>query len=176
MRTRHSSNGNVLKLYTDGGVIQKNPSSIGGTWAWCLVLGDTLIKSNSGIIVPTDVVQFPNNLVTNNQTELFAIVQGLSQLQDNDVVEVCSDSLISLGRVFGNSPFNNIPSWLVTSLDMQKKRLTRWKEFSFCLISGHPTKKELEDGIGKRGYLTSKWNVLCDELCNRASREYMRLA
>lgn len=175
MKTRHSIS-HPLKLFTDGGVIQKNPSSIGGTWAWCLVLNDELIRKDYGTIIPTDVVRFPNMLVTNNQTELFAIVQGLSQLQDDDIVEICSDSQISLGRVFSGFKFSNIPWWLFTSLDLQKRRLKRWNEFSFRLMNGHPTKKELEVGIGKRGYPTSKWNVLCDELCNKASHEYTGLS
>ena len=162
-----------LKLYADGGVIQKNPSPIGGTWAWCLVQNDEVINKDWGIIVPTDVVTFPDNQVTNNQTELFAIVQGLSQLPDDSVVEICSDSNVSLGRVFRGSSFSNIPFWLKTSLEMQQSRLKMWKDFSYTLLDGHPTKAHLASGFGKRGHPVSKWNVECDRLCNLASSNHL---
>lgn len=164
----------MLKLYADGGVIQRNPSSIGGTWAWCLVNDDELIQSDSGVIIPTDVVTFPGNLVTNNQTELFAVIQGLSQLPDDAIVEVRSDSEVTLGRVFKMYAFNNIPFWMKSSLQIEKKRLKNFSKFTYELMDGHPTKAQVISGFGKRGHVTSKWNVLCDKMCNEAAERFLQ--
>jgi hypothetical protein len=38
-------------------------------------------------------------------------------------------------------------------------------------VDGHPTASQLKLGIGKRGNPVSKWNVMADELCNKASME-----
>lgn len=164
----------MLKLYTDGGVISKNPSPIGGTWAWCLVDGDTLIEQSNGGVFHTDVVQFPGGLVTNNQTELFAVVQGLSQLDSDVLVEVCSDSAVTLGRIFKNFAFSNIPFWMKSALEIEKERLVHFSKFTYTQLDGHPTKAHLLAGIGKRGNPVSKWNVLCDKLCNEAAQRFLQ--
>jgi len=172
MKTKLSKD-NPYKLYTDGGVIGKNPSPYGGTWACVLTFNDRKLWEYSGYITP-DQVDFPKNVVTNNQTELFAVLEGLSYLLHNHVVQICSDSNVTLGRVFRGSSFNNIPDWMISCLDVQIKRLIHWKKFSYQLMNGHPTQKELEAGIGKRGYPVSKWNVLCDKLCQEQAEEYRK--
>lgn len=164
----------MLKLYTDGGVISKNPSPIGGTWAWCLVRDDCLVRRDSGVVIHTATISFPEGLVTNNQTELFAVVQGLSQLCIEDVVEVCSDSAVTLGRIFKNFAFSNIPFWMKSALEIEKERLVHFSKFTYTQLDGHPTKAHLLAGIGKRGNPVSKWNVLCDKLCNEAAQRFLQ--
>lgn len=162
-----------LKLYTDGGVISKNPSPYGGTWAWVLVRDDKEIIRKSGYIIQTERY-FPSGVVTNNQTELFAIIQGLHVLMDDDVVEICSDSNVSLGRVFRGSSFNNIPTWMMGALSIQQMRLSRWNEFSYTLIGGHPQKASLKKGTNAKGQPVSKWNVLCDQMCHDEADNYWK--
>lgn len=162
----------MLKLYADGGVIRQNPSPFGGTWAICMVNHlDQLVWKNSGIISPEDM---ETPFVTNNQTELLAVIYGLQRVMtsENDL-EVCSDSQITLMRVFGHSPFNNIPEWMINLLRWEQKRLTYFKKFTHTLMDGHPTKAQVESGIGKKGHVTSKWNVLCDKLCNEQAEKFL---
>lgn len=160
----------MLELYADGGVIKKNPSPIGGTWAWVLVENDKILDRGCGIFVPEQNGLF----VTNNQTELEAIIRGLGSLYDDELAKVFSDSEVTLGRVFRGSTFNNIPKEMKKRLDFEKKRLKRFSEFPYELLHGHPTKKQLENGFGKNGHPTSKWNVLCDEMCRQVGEEYYK--
>jgi ribonuclease HI len=164
-----------IQLYADGGVIDKNPSPIGGTWAWILVdsRNDQVLDRNYGVIIHTETIPMSEDgTVTNNQTELFALLQGLSKLPIDALVEVRSDSNVSLGRLFRGWQFSNIPWWMKTSLDMQISRLVNWNQFTYTLMDGHPTALQLRSGFGKRRNVTSKWNVACDALCHLAADEY----
>lgn len=164
----------MRKLYADGGVVAKNPSPIGGTWAWCLVQGDVLLSRDGGFI---SIFDMGYDVVTNNQTELLAVIKGLEFLPDDlDQLEICSDSNITLGRIFKNFTFNNIPGWMERDLREHKKRLINFHKFTYTLIDGHPTVAQLESGFGKRGHPTSRWNVLADNMCNRIASKYKVLA
>lgn len=157
-------------LYTDGGVIRKNPSTIGGTWAWCLVEDDKVISQDSGHITPKEM---RSDVITNNQTELLAVIEALSSLDYDEIVEVRSDSQITLGRVFKKFSFNNIPTWMILKLRVETARLVNFKKFTYELMDGHPTQEQVERGIGKKGHVTSKWNVWCDEECKRQARKLL---
>jgi hypothetical protein len=56
---------------------------------------------------------------------------------------------------------------------IQRARLTHWDEIKYILLDGHPTKKQLETGIGKRGGPGSKHNVWCDDACRKAGEAFM---
>lgn len=58
-------------LFCDGGVISKNPSTIGGTWAARLVIEDKPVRHDSGIVFPLDIYGEP---VSNNLTEMLALL------------------------------------------------------------------------------------------------------
>jgi hypothetical protein len=157
-----------LDLYTDGGVIGVNPSPIGGTWAWCLVdVTGKRVQCDSGIITPADA-QLPG--VTNNLTELLAIIKGREALPYAWSGTIHSDSWVSLQRVFLAAKLKNVPPWLVTRLHT----LQRDGWFSGCswkLLDGHPTKAQLAAGVGKRGGMVSIHNVFCDAECTRLARQ-----
>lgn len=159
------------RLYTDGGVIQKNPSTIGGTWAYCLVTSKgNMLYEDYDVERPE---RFNNKLVTNNQMELLAVIRGLQTIQRDMIIHVCSDSEITLGRVFKNYSMENIPDWMVNELDTEKRRLNQFKHFRCTLLSGHPTKSQLQAGVGRNGHLVSYWNKHVDELCKLASERYL---
>lgn len=165
----------MRKLYCDGGVISSNPSPIGGTWAWVLVGDDDCIIHRDGGFISVEEMGYDG--VTNNQTELLAIVKGLTWLHDEiEPLMVCSDSAVSLGRVFKNFSMNNIPGWLERDLKEQRKRLVNFPKFSHLLLDGHPTVKQLNCGVGKSGHPTSRYNVLCDNMCNRIAAKYKVMA
>lgn len=161
----------MLRLYTDGGVILKNPSPIGGTFAWVIVINDKVVDSEVGVITPIEMM---TDLVTNNQTELLAAIHGLHNIagMEKDVI-VHSDSSTTIGRVFKKFPFNNIPDWMVMLLKREQKRLEHFRTFRYVQLDGHPTKQQLAQGFGKRGNPVSKWNVLCDQMCNDAAQKYL---
>lgn len=159
----------AVALYADGGVIGSNPSSIGGTWAWCLVdAAGQRICEYSGVIRACDA-GVP--AVTNNLTELLALVNGLDALPSGWQGTVYSDSWVSLQRVFLAAKLNNVPPWLIDRLQaLQKSR--KLAEMSYVLLDGHPTKAQLAAGVGKRGHPVSIHNVFCDAECQRRARQY----
>lgn len=158
-------------LYTDGGVIGRNPSSLGGTWAWCLV--DTTknkrLAFDSGVITPQDI-GLP--VVTNNLTELFAALQGLLAIEAREPLWqgfLWSDSIITLRRLTFSSRFKGVPGGL-KQLCLKIRRNKRWTPL---LCKGHPTKSDLEVGYSKRGRPVSKHNVFVDKCCNKLAKKFL---
>jgi ribonuclease HI len=163
---------NPIALYTDGGVIGHNPSEIGGTWAYCFVSADgQRVRCESGIVTPLDM-QLP--AITNNLTELLALVNGLEGLPDHWQGTVYSDSWVSLQRVFLAARLNNVPEKLVTQLQTLQ-RSGKLATMSYVLLDGHPTQAQLAAGKGKRGYPVSIHNVFCDDLCRSLAKEVAQL-
>lgn len=168
VRTLRARYATPVALYTDGGVIGQNPSAIGGTWAWCMVDAQgTLLRHASGWVNP---VEMNTEAVTNNHTELMALVLGLEALPETFAGTIYSDSWVSLQRVFLAAKLNNVPQWLIDRLQAIQ-RSGRLATLRFQLLDGHPTRAQLDAGIGKRGNPVSKWNVWCDEQCSALARE-----
>ncbi len=157
-----------VALYTDGGVIGQNPSPIGGTWAWCMVNADgTRTRHAYGSVTPADL---GTPTVSNNHTELLALVLGLEALPAGWTGTVYSDSWVSLQRVFLAAKLANVPPWLVERLQTLQKS-GALKQMAYTLLDGHPTRAELAAGIGKRGHPVSIHNVWCDQQCGAIARE-----
>lgn len=156
----------INHLYADGGVIQVNPSPIGGTWAFRIVQADVVICEESGVITPLEA-GLP--AVTNNLTEMLALVMGLRSLPIDWIGVVCSDSQITLGRVFGSYKWAGIPTWLHKLYQQSRNRLLFWEDITYIQLDGHPTRNQLAAGIGKRGHPVSIHNVACDKACQLAA-------
>lgn len=158
----------IVALYCDGGVIQKNPSPIGGTWAWCGVDAGGSRVVECGGVVPVN----GERLITNNHTEQMAIVKALEAMPDGWSGTVYSDSMIALGRVFKGWRTKNLP---VNVSQRAAAAVARLGTIETVLLQGHPTKADLECGIGaKRGFPVSIHNVWCDQECARQAREYLQ--
>lgn len=154
----------MLQLFTDGGVIGPNPSPLGGTWAWCLVVNnDRIAYHASGIVTPKDI-GLPT--VSNNVTELLAAVEGL----DNAVpqpVDWFTDSGVTLWRLTTGKKWAGVPDWLKARAIACRPGVK-----SATLLGGHPNKAELASGRRKDGKPVSEWNVWCDHECNRLAAEF----
>lgn len=171
LRARYTPAAPIVGLYTDGGVIGQNPSLIGGTWAWCLVDASGEMRRHAvGWLTPAEL---DAEAVTNNHTELLALVLGLEALDADFAGTVYSDSWVSLQRVFLAAKLNNVPQWLVERLQILQKS-GRLANLDYTLLDGHPTRAQIEAGIGKRGHPVSKWNVWCDQQCSAIARERLQ--
>lgn len=157
----------VVEIFADGGVIRKNPSPIGGTWAWCSVDADgNRVIEKSGVVPATET-----RTVSNNHTEQIAITLALEAMPEGWSGIVHSDSMIALGRVFKGWKENNLPSNIGKRSRQAVARLGR---IETILLQGHPTKADLESGVGKkRGYPVSIHNVWCDKACGKAAEKYL---
>jgi len=159
----------VKAVYTDGGVIGKNPSRDGGTWAFVHVGGDgRLYRLEKGIVTPADV-GLPT--VTNNMTELLAMLHALEALPVGWSGSVYTDSQITLYRAMRpwTSKFDGITNGLRERLVAARERIGH---VTFHLLGGHPDRGDAAGtwkttGVRLRdGRSCSKWNVMCDAACN----------
>lgn len=157
----------IVAVFCDGGVIQKNPSSIGGTWAWCGVDADgNRIVERGGVCPAPD-----GRLITNNHTEQIAIVKALEFLPDGWSGVCHSDSMVALGRVFLGWATKNLPANIIYRTTAARLRMGQMK---FVLLQGHPTKADLKRGIGaKRNLPVSIHNVWCDQEYGRQAKAHL---
>ncbi len=157
----------IVAVYCDGGVIKKNPSEIGGTWAWCGVNADGARVVEFGGVVPAP----QGRKITNNHTEQIAICKALEWLPEGWSGTVYSDSQVALGRVFLNWATFNLPANIAQRCNAARLRLGK---LQFRLLQGHPTKAELATGWGnKRDLPVSIHNVWCDAECGRQAKAYL---
>jgi ribonuclease HI len=163
----------IEKLFCDGGCIDRNPSESGGTWAYRRVrtVGgvDTVVFEDSAVVTPLNA-GMPK--VTNNLTEMLAALRGLSCLPRDWAGDLCSDSQITLGRLFWGWKWTGIPSWMHQEYQKQRSRFTDWSMITPVLLAGHPTKAQLTAGIGHHGHPVSIHNVACDRMCNERAAEF----
>jgi ribonuclease HI len=158
------------ELYCDGGCITPNPSNVGGTWAFRLLKNGVVTCERSGVITQPESRM---ETVSNNLTEMLALVRGLESLDQYWFGTVFSDSQITLGRAFLGWKWNNIPEWLLIEFNAARDRLINYKHIQHVLLQGHPTRKELSAGFGSRGYPVSPHNVWCDQACNEQARKFL---
>jgi ribonuclease HI len=159
----------IKELYVDGGVIAVNPSPFGGTYAYRLVLDNGRFFSEGKVVTVSEM----GGSVTNNQTEMLALLEGLKHLPDDWTGTIYSDSMVTLGRAFSGFKWKNIPAWMIKLYQEQRRRLIHWDQIKHVQLDGHPTKKQLEAGIGKRGNPVSIHNVWCDQACQEAGAKFM---
>ena len=156
----------IVALYADGGLIVKNPSPYGGTWAYCGVdaEGNRVLARSGWIEAPA------GRVITNNHTEQIALTLALEAMPDGWNGKVYSDSNIALGRVFRNYTTRNLPQNIS---DRSRAAVRRLGHITAILLQGHPTKKDLECGIGaKRKLPVSIHNVWCDKACTAAANDF----
>jgi ribonuclease HI len=161
----------ITALYTDGGVIGSNPSAIGGTYAYRVVDEDGSCEGEA-FVVASDRNR-GLGLVTNNQTEMLAMLKGLKQLRSDFAGTIYSDSAVTLGRVFNGWKWNKIPMWMQAMYREERSRFQHWDQIQHVLLDGHPTRAQLAAGTGKRGHPVSEHNVWCDQACTEAGQRYM---
>lgn len=156
----------IIALYADGGVILKNPSSIGGTWAWCGVDAEGVRIIERGGVCPVN-----GREITNNHMEQIAITLALEAMPDGWGGIVYSDSQIALGRVFKGWKTKNLPRNIS---QRSAAALARMGRVEPVLLQGHPTKADLACGTGsRRGFPVSIHNVWCDEKCSQEARKHL---
>lgn len=171
------------KLFADGGVIGKNPSPTGGTWAYCIPEFENAQNNYFGAAGILTLYYAPEKIipVTNNQTEMLAILKGFDALPENWIGTIYSDSMVTIGRIkngkkglqVGGWEWKNIPAWMYMRYNYHRKRFLNFKDFQYVQLDGHPTKAQLESGIGKRGNPTHKYNVWCDEKCGEIGKVFL---
>lgn len=151
-------------VYADGGVIGKNPSPIGGTWCYIWTKEDKATDNHCDGSITAAEMGTPT--VTNNQTELLAVVRAMENLPKNWKGTVWTDSRCTIARMRSpKSKMRGIPEWLEREVRLIQKRMPHAR---YEYISGHPTQNELAAGKSHDGHPVSRWNATCDHI-NRAT-------
>ena len=160
----------IIAIYTDGGVIGRNPSAVGGSWAWCAVdaEGNRIIERGGVVEAP------PGRVITNNHTEYFAATLALEAMPEGWSGTLYSDSQITIGRLLWGWRCENLP---VKAVERSRAALARLGRVEAVLLQGHPTKADLACGMGKKRNLpVSTHNVWADAECNRQAKAYIQRA
>lgn len=155
------------KLFTDGGMIGKNPSADGGTW--CYVAADDndcIVHRDDGVVTPD---QFCMKAISNNFTELYAVLMGMTWLPEGWSGTIYTDSGVTKARLLRAKSFNGIPYNVLRSFLAERKRLGAFK---VILLGGHPTRNDLTCGCRKDGKPVHKLNVFCDKVCKALSLKF----
>ena len=187
------STGSPVAGYCDGGVIGQNPSSVGATWAFCLVdITGVVCQEHSGVVP----VQSPGQTISNNIAELYAMLELISALPDDFSGSINCDSFVTVCRIFHVSlwrdrdgisrlvgmrrpvAMNGVPPKLIKMAEDARARIQEIRNGGALvepvLLQGHPTREDLAKGVGlKRGLPVSRWNVHCDELCTKSGVEFV---
>ena len=157
----------IAAAYSDGGVIGRNPSPIGGTWAYVLVdaSGEPITQASG--VIPAE----PGSTVSNNVAELVAALRALAALPGGWAGTFYSDSQVTIGRIFWGWAWRGLPlAWQERAHQIR----ARLGAVQPVLLQGHPTQVDLARGVGsKRGLPVSPHNVTCDRLCQEAGRAYL---
>jgi hypothetical protein len=173
-----------LYIYCDGGVFKKNPSPVGGGWAYCAVIGNGKrgqVSKTDGDriiirgIVPIDVCD-PAKGVTSQNAETYAMMKALHLLSMVDhraypKVVVVSDSMTALGWAFLDWSTKSMPQPLRDMFEEARDRVKSIDNLHFLHVEGHPGPRFMKKGWKmKNGKVVfcSIWNVLCDRHVGRA--------
>lgn len=162
----------ITDLYCDGGVMGRNPSPLGGTWAWCKVADDVRMDSHCGVVFPEPLGL---SAISSCLAEFYAALMGLLSLPPGWAGRINTDSQVTLYRLEKRGPdrkavrMAGIPDPLIARLDQAKAALG---PYSLRLLGGHPTKANLAAGRTARGLPCSEHNVFCDRLCAERSAWY----
>lgn len=162
----------VISLYSDGGNIGRNPSPLGGTWAYRgLGANGACIVQDSGVLTPEEC-GLPT--VSNNVAELAAAVFGLMDMPDGWSGTLFTDSEVTLLRVRKSkvqAKLNGVPESLIELLAAQKSRL---HHYEVVLLGGHPTRLELFRGYNRDGLPVHWENFRCDKMCKDAGERFLK--
>lgn len=164
----------IEAIYSDAGCVGPNPSPHAITWAWCHVnAAGERINQGSGIITPRISVRLDGRrmqFLSSNVGEYAALARAIRATPEGWSGTVFCDSRITLGRFFWDWENNGIPDgWVHHALN----ELVAKRGILFpVLLDGHPTRKQLAAGHGKRGNFVSEHNVWCDKECGRLAKEF----
>lgn len=158
-------------LYADGGIIGRNPSISGGTWAFCAVNEKGgVIAGDSGYLTP-DEIGLP--LVTNNLTECLAVLVALENMPEKWRGTLYSDSRNALVALACDGRRDYLPQAIQDRFTAALDRLgIRGRDQSTKLLKGHPTKADIYRGKTISGRPVSAHNVWCDRRCGIEAEKY----
>lgn len=166
----------IVALYADGGLASPNPSPIGGSWAYAAVGEDGEVSHyDSGFVRPEE---FDLSTVSANLVEFIALLKAFQCVRPGWSGTAYTDSKVSWERFRKpqTAGMRGVPDSLRE--EMQKTMQLIGDSHQIILLEGHPTKAELQRGVGKGGQPVSRFNVFVDKLCRQqalTAKEHFQL-
>jgi len=162
-------------------VVQHNPSSLGGTWAWCATdQTGWRIREQGGYLLAE-----PGQPISNNQMEWFAALLALEAMPDDWCGTLVTDSRNVLDRLGYARASLGLPARQVLVprnlpwrwFDRMRHAIDRLGILELRHVKGHPSAADLKrgytvDASGVRKYAVSDQQVWCDM---RTQQEAMRV-
>lgn len=157
-----------IRLFTDGGLIGRNPSADGLTWAWCRVENGVRVDEDYGWLRASELPMRPEtglHEATSNQAEFLAALQAFEALAPGEIVHVYTDSAVTIKRWAEMGALHGIPVMWRVRMNACLKRHggSFWHH-----VDGHPSKADLERGRKENGDMVSEHNVYVDALTQLA--------
>ena len=165
-----------LWVFTDGGVIGKNPSREGGVSAYIVVRDEQPICHKAVVVSPG--IHVSGEVVTNNDTETLAIIGGLRAAIPyagaGETINLASDSFVAICRTKNGKPGKNYCERMHRKMQVVLDPLAQRRvDIRYHLLAGHPDEKgnsllygyKNKDGLA---WPSSHWNDKCDKMCNAA--------
>lgn len=168
----------ISKAFCDGGVVLRNPSLLGGTWACVVSFDSGRDHERSGVVLPED---YQVESITNNFTELLAAIKALELVlafygeaeSPLRPLTLFTDSQVTQRRLLNpKAKFAGIPPKMRKRVHSLVGELHGRLQVE--LLDGHPTKLHLLRGTGKRGHPVHHLQARCDELCGIESKNFLR--
>jgi ribonuclease HI len=165
-------------LYSDGGVVQRNPSSLGGTWAWCATdqTGWRIIEQGGYLLAETGQV------ISNNQMEWCAAMHALEAMPDGWAGTLVTDSQNVIDRLrYARKRLREPAGQVLVPRNLpwpwyqrMVVALERLGDLELRHVKGHPSAADLKRGYtvddrGARKYAVSDQQVWCDMRCQQES-------
>lgn len=173
----------VKFLFADGGVILKNPSTIGGTWAWCGVSASgEHIREVGGYLLPNTSTcpgwpRVGSRTVTNNESEFYAALRAIESMPAGWSGMLVCDSKITLDRMWQLMQGEHLTAFRSDWQVRACRALQRSDGVRLVHVAGHPTIEDQWRGFtfkdGKK-VRVSRHNVWCDKRCTELARDYER--
>lgn len=142
------------ELYTDGGIMGSNPSTVGGTWAWCWVdKQGNRIKGDKGIVTPKMVNM---TTISNNFTELLATLKALQSVPKWWKGAIKTDSQVTWHRLNKSKAFEGIPDEFRNAVLFVRENI----KYVPILVKGH-----------SKEFPHNEW---CDQQCRRVGEDFLQ--
>jgi ribonuclease HI len=172
----------ISAIFSDGGLVGRNPSREGGSWAWCGVSKDgEHIREQSGYLLTKNATcpgytRVGSDVVTNNDVEFWAALRALENMPDGWSGVLASDSQITIQRLKDCrdgvviTAFRN--EWYKRASDAFKRLGT----IKFVHVGGHPTQAQMADGQRENsdGTVTrvNRHQQWADDRCTELRKSY----
>lgn len=163
----------IQSIWTDAGLLSRNPSDKGSVWAGVYVgQGGNVLMTKKGHLLCNQTL--PS--ITSHVAELYAIIRALDSVPSEWTGEVYSDNETAIGWYFQTYKVNALPALVLREMLTSRNRLFNFPKIEFAVCKSNPTQKELmyKRALDGTDMPVSIYNKMADKICKHHA-EYVKL-